>query len=121
MKGTWRITKSLTNTNPNIPPLTINGKLRPQIKEKINSFGDTLEQFFTTNSDFDHTFIVGTEQAVNDYLKQPLADWVRPTNYLKLLVCLPPQTTQGCCTLRGTEYNTSIFAAASPQIYCQNI
>jgi hypothetical protein len=26
MKYTWRLTKCLTNTNPNIPPITINGK-----------------------------------------------------------------------------------------------
>jgi hypothetical protein len=60
------------------------GKLRLQIKEKINSFADTSEQIFTINSDFDHTFIVSTEQALNDFLKQPLTDWVRPTNHSEI-------------------------------------
>jgi hypothetical protein len=44
MKDTWKITKSLTNVNPNIQPLTINGKTATTIQEKLNTFADTVEQ-----------------------------------------------------------------------------
>jgi hypothetical protein len=60
-KDTWRITESLTDTNPNIPPLTINGKTATTIQENLNAFSDILEQIFTTNSDIDCTFILSTE------------------------------------------------------------
>jgi hypothetical protein len=80
MKDTWRITKSLTNNNPNILPLTINGKTAYTIQEKLNAFGDTLEHIFTTNPDVGNFFTVQTEQTVNDFLKQPMKDRVRPTN-----------------------------------------
>jgi hypothetical protein len=73
-KDTWRITKSLTNTNPNIPPLTVNGKTAT-IQEKLNAFADTLEQIFTTHSDVDSTFTVSTDQVVNYFLKQPLTNY----------------------------------------------
>jgi hypothetical protein len=62
------ITKSVTNTNSNIPPLTINGKTANIIQDKFNSFANTLEQIFTTNSDDDCTFTVSTQQVVNDFL-----------------------------------------------------
>jgi hypothetical protein len=81
MKYTWRVTKSLTSTNSNIPPLTINGKIVTETQEKVDAFADTLEQIFTTNSDTDRTFRVSTEQVVNVFLKQPLTDRIRATNY----------------------------------------
>jgi hypothetical protein len=80
MKDTRRITKSLTNTSLNIPPLTVNGKTATTIQEKLNAFADTLEQIFTTNSDVDRSFTITSEQEVNDFLKQPLTDRVRTTN-----------------------------------------
>jgi hypothetical protein len=80
MKDTWRITKKLTKSNHNIPPLTSNGKSATTTQEKLNLFADTLEHVFTTNPDVDHSFTVRTEQEVNDFLKQPLADRVRATN-----------------------------------------
>jgi hypothetical protein len=86
MKDTWRITKILTKSNPNIPPLTINGKTATT-QEKLNLFADTLEHVFTTNADVDHYFTVSTEQEVNDSLKQPLADRVKATN-LSEITCI---------------------------------
>jgi hypothetical protein len=35
---------------------------------------------FTTNPDLDNSFTVRTDQTVNDFLKQPMKDRVRPTN-----------------------------------------
>ena len=84
MRDTWRITKSLTNTNFNIPPLTINGKTVTETQEKVNAFADTLEQIFTTNLDADRTFTVSTEQVVNDFLAQPLTDRMRATNHSEI-------------------------------------
>jgi hypothetical protein len=55
MKATWRITKNLTNANPN--PLTVIGKTATTIQEKLNAFADILEQIFTTNSDADCTMV----------------------------------------------------------------
>jgi hypothetical protein len=78
MRDTWRI------TNPNIPPLTINGKTATTPQEKGNAFVDSLEKIFTTNSDADRTFTVSTEQAVNDFLKQPMRDRVRATNHSEI-------------------------------------
>jgi hypothetical protein len=84
MKDTWRITKCLTNATPNIPPLTINGKTAYTTQEKLNTFGDTLEHIFITNPDVDNSFTVRTEQTVNDFLKQPMTDRVRPTNHSEI-------------------------------------
>jgi hypothetical protein len=84
IKDTWRIIKSLTNDNPNIPPLTINGKTAYTTQEKLNAFGDTLDHIFTTNPDVDNSFTVQTEQTVNDFLKQPMKDRVRPTNHSEI-------------------------------------
>jgi hypothetical protein len=42
MRDTWRITKSITNNNPNIPALTINGKTSTAIQEKLNAFAHNL-------------------------------------------------------------------------------
>jgi hypothetical protein len=69
MRDAWRITKSLTNINPNVPLLTINGKTTTTIQEKLNTFVDNLEKIFTTNPDVDHTFTVNKEGVVNDFLK----------------------------------------------------
>jgi hypothetical protein len=80
MKETWRVTKTLTESNPNIPPLTINGKTTTTTQEKLKCFANTLEHVFTINPDFDHSFTVNTEQEVNDFLKLTLADRVRATN-----------------------------------------
>jgi hypothetical protein len=74
MRDIWRITKSLTNTKSNIPPLTINGKTATTPEEKVNAFAVILEHIFTTNSDADHTFTINTEKVVNGFLKQPLTD-----------------------------------------------
>jgi hypothetical protein len=38
MKDTWRITKNLIKSNPNIPPLTINRKTATTTQEKLNLF-----------------------------------------------------------------------------------
>jgi hypothetical protein len=87
MKDTWRITKCLTNANPNIQPLPINDKTAYITQEKLNAFGNTLEHIFTTNPDFDNSFTVRTEQIVNDFVKQPMTDRVnyRPISLLHSL------------------------------------
>jgi hypothetical protein len=51
-----------------------------EIQEKLNAFADTVEQIFTMNSDADRSFIAGTERVVNDFLKQPLIEWMRATS-----------------------------------------
>jgi hypothetical protein len=84
MKYTWKITKCLTNDNPNIPTLTINDKTAYTTQEKLNTFGDTLEHIFATNPDVDNYFTVRTEQTVNDFLKQPMKDRVKPTNHSEI-------------------------------------
>jgi hypothetical protein len=80
MRDTWRITESLTNTNPSIPLLTNNGRTVTEIQEKVNPFADNSEHIFTTNSDVDRTFTVRAEHAVSDFLKQLLTDWMSATN-----------------------------------------
>jgi hypothetical protein len=80
MKDTWRITRNLTNTNSNIPPLTVNGKTATTIQEKRNAFADILEQIFTTNSDVDRTFIVSME----GFLETPLTELGRTRNYSEI-------------------------------------
>jgi hypothetical protein len=82
MKDTWRITKCLTNANPNIPPLTMCTVCTTQ--EKLNAIGDTLEHMFTTNPDVDNSFTDITERIVNYFLKQPVTDRVRPTNHSEI-------------------------------------
>jgi hypothetical protein len=84
MKDAWRITNGLTNSNPNIPTLTINGKPATTIQEKLNTFANTFEQLFSTNSDVDHTFTVSAEQVVNGFLTQPLIEKVRSANYSEI-------------------------------------
>ncbi|PNF17515.1 hypothetical protein B7P43_G13165, partial [Cryptotermes secundus] len=84
MRETWRITKSLTNTNFNIPPLTINGKTVTETQEKVNASADILEQIFTINSDADRTFTFSTEQVVNDFLTQPQIDRMRAPNHSEI-------------------------------------
>jgi hypothetical protein len=61
MRDTLTITKSLTNTNPNIPSLVNNGKTATTIQEKLNAFSNISEQIFTTSSNIDRTFTVSTE------------------------------------------------------------
>jgi dihydrofolate reductase len=80
MRDTWRITESLTNTNPNFPPLAISGRTVTEIQEKVNAFADSLEHIFTTNSDADRTFTISTEQVARDFLEQPLTDRMRATD-----------------------------------------
>jgi hypothetical protein len=46
MRDTWRISKSLTNTNPNIRPVTVNRKTATTIQEKLNVFADNLRTNF---------------------------------------------------------------------------
>jgi hypothetical protein len=84
MKDTWRITKCLTNANPNIPQLTIIGKTAYTTQEKLNAFGDTLGHIFTTNPGAENSFTVRTEQIVNDFVKRPMTDLVRPTNHSEI-------------------------------------
>jgi hypothetical protein len=83
-RDTWRITESLTNTNSNIPPLTISGKTATAIQENVNASADILEQIFITNSDTDRTFTFSTEQVVNYFLKEPLTDKLRATNHSEI-------------------------------------
>jgi hypothetical protein len=84
MTNTWRITKCLTNANPNISSLTINGKTAYTTLQKLNAFGVTLENIFTTNPDVDNSFIVTTEQIVNYFLKQLMTDRVSPPNHSEI-------------------------------------
>jgi hypothetical protein len=42
MKDTWRTTKNITKSNPNIPPLTIYAKSATITQEKLNFFADIL-------------------------------------------------------------------------------
>jgi hypothetical protein len=74
MKDARRITNNLTKSNPDIPHLTINGKTATIPQGKLNFFADILEHVFTTNPDVDHSFTISTEEVVNNFLKQPLAD-----------------------------------------------
>jgi hypothetical protein len=83
-KDTWSTHRCLTNTNPNIPPLTINRKTAITIEEKLNAFADNLKQIFTINPDIHHTFTVSTEHSVNDFLKHLLTVWVRATNHSEI-------------------------------------
>jgi hypothetical protein len=58
----------------------MSGSQKNSIKKKKN---DALSPFppgqiFAINYDADCTFTSSTEQVVNDFLKQPLADWVKP-------------------------------------------
>jgi ABC-type transporter Mla subunit MlaD len=94
MRGTWRITKSLTNTNPNIPPLTNNGKTSTEFREKFTAFADTLEQIVTTNSDADRTFTVSTEQVESRFLEQSLTDRTRATDHSEI-ACIVRYLKQG--------------------------
>jgi hypothetical protein len=84
MTDTWRITKHFTNDHPTIPPLNINSKVAVTTQEKLKAFADTLELIFTTNPESDHSFTVSTEQAVNEFLKQPVTDRVRDTNHSEI-------------------------------------
>ncbi|PNF41051.1 hypothetical protein B7P43_G07674, partial [Cryptotermes secundus] len=69
-QDTWRVTKSLTNTNPNIPTITITGNTSTTIQRKLNTFADTLEQIYTINLDGDRTFTVRTEQVLSWTVKK---------------------------------------------------
>jgi hypothetical protein len=71
IKDTCRITKSLTNTSLKTPPLRKNSKIAITNQEKVNTFANTLEEIFTTNSDADPNFTVSTEQVVTEFPKQP--------------------------------------------------
>jgi hypothetical protein len=84
MKDTWRITKSLTNTSHQVPPLKHNGNIAITNQEKVNMFADTLEEVFTANPDVDTNFTVSTEQVVTTFLKQPLQVSIRPTNHSEI-------------------------------------
>jgi hypothetical protein len=44
MRHTWRITKSLRSTNPDIRLLPVNGKTLTAIQEKVKAFVYTLEK-----------------------------------------------------------------------------
>jgi hypothetical protein len=118
----WRITKRLTNINPNIPPLTINGKTVTAIKEKVNVFADTLEQIFTINSDADRFFTVSTEQVVNDFLKQPLTDQMRATNHSEIVWIVRHPKPRKAAGPEGIQNSsTSTSARTSSQIYCETV
>jgi hypothetical protein len=73
MKDTWRITKSLTNTSHQVPPIKHNGNIAITNQEKVNMFADTLEEVFTANPDVDTKFTVSTEQVVTTFLKHVAA------------------------------------------------
>jgi hypothetical protein len=89
MRDICRITKSLTNNIPNIPPLTFNGKVATAIQEKANDFTGTLQQAFTTNLYGDRSFTVILGQIVNDFLKEPLTDRLKATKYSELASIVP--------------------------------
>jgi hypothetical protein len=76
MRHISRINKRITNTNRNTPSLqfTIYGKTTTTVLEKLNVFVNNLEGIFATNSDAHRTFRVRSEQAVNDLLRQQLAE-----------------------------------------------
>jgi hypothetical protein len=57
----------LTNTNFNIPPLTINGKTANKIQDKWNAFADNSKQVFTAISDVDSTFTFTTDKPGESY------------------------------------------------------
>jgi hypothetical protein len=91
-------------------------------QDKLNAFGDTLEHIFTTNPDVDNSFTVGTEQTVNDFLKQPMKDRVTPTNHSEIswiVRHLKPRKSKW--VWRITKYNSVTYTEFSLQIYCQNI
>jgi hypothetical protein len=66
------------------PPLIVNGKTTNTIQDKLKVFADSLEHIFSTNPVADQPFTENTEQAVNDFLTQPLTERLRPTNHSEI-------------------------------------
>jgi hypothetical protein len=84
IQDTWRITKNLTNSSSNIPPLKLNDKTAITQQEKVNLFADTLQETFMTNPDINPNFSEASEDAVTNFLNQPFTTSVRKTNPLEI-------------------------------------